>query len=92
MSGVWNTKPRVLLCSDIPDEVMVVVTADHPDLEIRCSNSNAALPALLESYAPEVVNPIRLTGTPGYPRDAFLGSPSVRRISVGGSNSDHLLP
>lgn len=47
---------------------------------------------MIAEQAPEVLYTIRFGGTPRYPRQAILDSPSLRWVSVGGSGTDHLAP
>ncbi len=83
-------EPTVLLHTDNPLPARDMVQAAHPDLRVLTCDSYAALPALLDQTAPEVVFSVRFAGTTGFPRDALLGSSTLRWVSVGGSGTDHL--
>ncbi|MEZ5778605.1 MAG: D-2-hydroxyacid dehydrogenase [Paracoccaceae bacterium] len=87
-----SDSPVVLLHTDAPDTALAIVAAAHPDLTVYTCDSYAALPAALAETGADVVYTVRFAGTPGFPRDSLVGSPTVRWISVGGSGTDHLLP
>jgi phosphoglycerate dehydrogenase-like enzyme len=59
---------------------------------VRVCDSYAGLPDLLASTGAEVVYTVRFDGTPRFPRQALVESPTVRWVSVGGSGTDHLRP
>jgi phosphoglycerate dehydrogenase-like enzyme len=45
---------------------------------------------MIEHMAAEVVYSVRFDGTPRFPRQSLVESPTVRWVSVGGSGTDHL--
>ncbi|MFO1060448.1 MAG: D-2-hydroxyacid dehydrogenase [Dongiaceae bacterium] len=87
-----STDPVVILHSSRVAEVKPPVAAAHPDLAIHLCDSYEALPDLLAETRAEVVYTVRFAGTPRFPRQALLESPTVKWISVGGSGTDHLRP
>src|SRR5262249_55487833 len=64
----------------------------HPEVDISLCTDYVSLPGLLEEHRPEALFTVRFGGTPGFPREAILASPSLRWVSVGGSGTDHLAP
>jgi phosphoglycerate dehydrogenase-like enzyme len=84
--------PVVILHSSQAAEVLAPVAALHPDLALHSCDSYEALPDLLAETRAEVIYTVRFAGTPRYPRQALLESPTVKWISVGGSGTDHLRP
>ncbi len=81
---------HVILHTDEPAEALAMARARHPALRFSTCDSYTGLPALLEETGAEVVYSVRFGGTPGFPREALLGSDTLRWISVGGSGTDHL--
>ncbi|TIP52500.1 MAG: D-2-hydroxyacid dehydrogenase, partial [Mesorhizobium sp.] len=57
---------------------------------VHICDTYAGLPALIERTSAEVVYSIRFDGTPRYPRQALVESPTVKWVSIGGSGTDHL--
>lgn len=51
----------------------------------------AELDEVARGFEPDVVMNFRFAGNP-YPREAFMGLPSLRWVHVSGSGSDHLAP
>jgi phosphoglycerate dehydrogenase-like enzyme len=80
---------KLVAHSDRP-EAFLDLLRERADLDIRVSTDYAGLPAVLEAFAPDILFSIKFAGTPGYPREAVLGTPSLRWVSVGGSGADHL--
>ena len=60
-----------------------------PKADYRECTSYEALPALINTYRPEVVYSVRFAGTPGFPRDALFGQRGPRWIANGGAGTDH---
>lgn len=60
------------------------------NVELVVSRDYAGLPAILESFRPDVLFTIKFAGTPNFPREAIHKSASLRWLSVGGSGTDHL--
>lgn len=85
-----SARPTVILHTDKPAGALAVLMETHPDLPVHPCDSYAALPELIERVAAEVVYSIRFDGTPRYPRQALVESPTVKWVSIGGSGTDHL--
>ena len=75
-----SSDPVVILHSSRVAEVKPPVAAAHPDLAIHLCDSYEALPDLLAETRAEVVYTVRFAGTPRFPRQALLESPTVRWI------------
>lgn len=84
--------PIVLVHSDAPEPVRAIVAAAHPDLAIHTCETYAGLPAALAATRAEVVYSVRFDGTPRFPCQALIDSPTVTWVAVGGSGTDHLGP
>jgi phosphoglycerate dehydrogenase-like enzyme len=82
---------RVLIHNDETESLIEIVRARFPDVEVSGCESYAALPAALESFAPEVVYGIRFEPA-GFPREAVLACAALKWMSVGGVGIDHLAP
>ncbi|BAV50693.1 Probable D-isomer specific 2-hydroxyacid dehydrogenase [Mesorhizobium loti] len=85
-----SARPTVILHTDKPAGALAVLAETHPDLPVHPCDSYAGLPELIERVAAEVVYSIRFDGTPRYPRQALVESPTVKWVSIGGSGTDHL--
>ncbi|MBZ9864684.1 D-2-hydroxyacid dehydrogenase [Mesorhizobium sp. CA15] len=85
-----SARPTIILHTDKPAGALAVLAETHPDLDVHACDTYAGLPALIERTAAEVVYSIRFDGTPRYPRQALVESPTVKWISIGGSGTDHL--
>ncbi|TPL51829.1 D-2-hydroxyacid dehydrogenase [Mesorhizobium sp. B2-4-6] len=85
-----SARPTVILHTDKPAGALAVLAETHPDLDVHACDTYAGLPALIERTAAEVVYSIRFDGTPRYPRQALVESPTVKWVSIGGSGTDHL--
>lgn len=85
-----SADPSVILHTDRPAAALAVLRETHPDLTVHGCDSYAALPELIGRVAAEVVYSVRFDGTPRYPRQALVESPTVKWVSVGGSGTDHL--
>ncbi|SDA93830.1 D-2-hydroxyacid dehydrogenase [Mesorhizobium qingshengii] len=85
-----SADPSVILHTDRPAAALAVLKETHPDLTVHGCDSYAALPELIGRVAAEVVYSVRFDGTPRYPRQALVESPTVKWVSVGGSGTDHL--
>lgn len=81
--------PRIVLHNDNPKPLAQWLTAAVPQADYRTCDSYAALPALIESYRPEIVYSIRFAGTPGFPREALFGAQGPRWVATGGAGTDH---
>lgn len=82
--------PNVILHTDRPDAALSVLREAHPDLSVHACDSYAGLADMIARTAAEVVYSVRFDGTPRFPRQALVDSPTVRWVSVGGSGTDHL--
>ncbi|PBB17960.1 D-2-hydroxyacid dehydrogenase [Mesorhizobium sp. WSM4313] len=85
-----SARPTIILHTDKPAGALAVLAETHPDLDVHACDTYAGLPALIERTAAEVVYSIRFDGTPHYPRQALVESPTVKWVSIGGSGTDHL--
>ncbi|MDX8532445.1 D-2-hydroxyacid dehydrogenase [Mesorhizobium sp. VK25A] len=85
-----SARPTIILHTDKPAGALAVLAETHPDLDVHACDTYAGLPALIERTAAEVVYSIRFDGTPRYPRQALVESPTVKWVSIGGSGTDHL--
>jgi phosphoglycerate dehydrogenase-like enzyme len=83
---------KLLVHYDNPEPLLDIVRRRHPEAAIACCTDYPSLPEMLDREKPDVLFTIRFAGTPGFPRPAILGSPSLRWVSVGGSGTDHLAP
>ena len=83
---------RLMLFYDRPERLLDILQRRAPDVEIACCTDYESLPRMIAAQPPEVLYTIRFGGTPRYPRQAILDSPSLRWVSVGGSGTDHLAP
>lgn len=83
-------RPTIILHTDKPAGALAVLAETHPDLDVHACDTYAGLPALIERTAAEVVYSVRFDGTPRYPRQALVESPTVKWVSIGGSGTDHL--
>ena len=81
--------PRIVLHNSETASLARWLRHDFPAADLRECNSYAALPAMIESYRPEIVYSVRFAGTPGYPRDALFGPNGPRWIANGGAGTDH---
>ena len=81
--------PRILLHNDDTTSLAPQLRKAFPQAEFAVCNSYEALPALIDSYQPEVVYSVRFAGTPGFPRDAMFGPKGPRWVSNGGAGTDH---
>ncbi|MGI9355538.1 MAG: D-2-hydroxyacid dehydrogenase [Rhizobiaceae bacterium] len=84
--------PGIILHSDRAEVAKQLCISHHPQLEIHVCETYQGLPDLIAQTQAEVVYSVRFSGTPNFPRQALLDSPSVKWISVGGSGTDHLNP
>ncbi|MBZ9733608.1 D-2-hydroxyacid dehydrogenase [Mesorhizobium sp. CA18] len=85
-----SARPTIILHTDKPAGALAVLAETHPDLDVHACDTYAGLPALIERTAAEVVYSIRFDGTPRYPRQVLVESPTVKWVSIGGSGTDHL--
>jgi phosphoglycerate dehydrogenase-like enzyme len=83
---------KLMLHHDKPELVLDLLRRRLPDLTIASCTDYAGLPRALAREAPDILYTVRFAGTPGFPREAILASPSLRWVSVGGSGTDHLAP
>lgn len=82
-------KLRIVLHNSDTAPLARWLRASYADVDFRECNSYGALPALIESYRPEIVYSIRFAGTPGFPRDTLFGPQGPRWIANGGAGTDH---
>lgn len=81
--------PRIILHNSDTAPLARWLRASYPHADFHECNSYDALPALIESYRPEVVYSVRFAGTPGFPRDALFAPLGPRWIANGGAGTDH---
>lgn len=82
----------IVVHADNPGPALAALAEGHPDLPVTTCDTYAGLPGVIAKVEPEVVYSVRFAGTPLFPRQALVESPSVRWVSVGGSGTDHLGP
>jgi phosphoglycerate dehydrogenase-like enzyme len=87
-----SARPSVIVHNNQPQPALTVLAESHPDLNVRVCETYAGLPDLITSSKAEVVYSVRFEGTPRFPRQALVESPTVRWVAVGGSGTDHLRP
>ena len=81
--------PGIILHNSETAPLVQMLRSAYPQAEYRECNSYEALPALIDSYRPEVVYSVRFAGTPGFPREALLGPHGPSWIANGGAGTDH---
>lgn len=81
--------PRIILHNNDTAPLAGWLRLAYPDADYRECNSYEALPALIDSYRPEIVYSVRFAATPQYPRDALFGPNGPRWIANGGAGTDH---
>lgn len=81
--------PRIVLHNKDTAPLARWLRAACPQAVFRECDSYEALPALIESYRPEIVYSVRFAGTPGFPRDALVGPHGPSWIANGGAGTDH---
>ena len=82
---------KLLVHYNHPEILLDIVESRFPDLEVHCCRSYAALGSDMAAFGPEVVYCIKFEDRP-YPREALIGDPALKWISVGGAGVDHLAP
>jgi phosphoglycerate dehydrogenase-like enzyme len=87
-----SARPPIIIHADKPGPVLDVLGECHPDLQINACDNYAGLAEAIARVNAEVVYSVRFAGTPLFPRQALVDSPTVRWVSVGGSGTDHLRP
>lgn len=87
-----SANPVVILHTDALAPALAAMREMHPDVPMHGCDTYAALPELIERVQAEIVYSVRFDGTPRFPREPLLNSPTVKWISVGGSGTDHLRP
>jgi len=81
--------PRIVLHNSETEPLAQGLLAAFPKADFRECDSYGALPALIETYRPEIVYSVRFAGTPDFPRDALFGPHGPRWIANGGVGTDH---
>lgn len=81
--------PRIVLHNSNTAPLARWLRAAFPQAEYRECNRYETLPALIDSYRPEIVYSVRFAGTPGFPRDALFGAGGPRWVANGGAGTDH---
>ncbi len=81
--------PRIVLHNSDTAPLARWLRAAFPQAEYRECNSYETLPALIDSYRPEIVYSVRFAGTPGFPREALFGAGGPRWVANGGAGTDH---
>ena len=84
-----SKSPRIILHNSDTSQMTQWLTDAHPDADFRACNDYASLPALIESYKPDVVYSVRFAGSVGYPRDALFGPNAPKWVANGGAGTDH---
>ena len=83
--------PRIILHNEDTTSLSLQLRTEFPLADFTECNSYKALPALIESYKPEVVYSVRFAGTDGFPRDALFGPGGPRWVANGGAGTDHFV-
>lgn len=83
--------PRIILHNEDTTSLSLQLRTAFPLADFTECNSYEALPALIESYKPEVVYSVRFAGTDGFPRDALFGPGGPRWVANGGAGTDHFV-
>lgn len=94
MSSKNNTAPlpKVVLLNPNPDPLVERIRARFPDLPLRACDSYDAMTEMVLRERPEVVLAFKV-GTQGtFPREAVLGTDSVKWIQASGAGIDHWTP
>ena len=86
MTGAF---PRILLHDAETADLAGWLTTALPNADFRECDSYRALPALIDSYRPDIVYTVRFDGTPGFPREALLAPGGPRWIANAGVGTDH---
>jgi phosphoglycerate dehydrogenase-like enzyme len=81
--------PRIILHNSDTTPLARWLRGAYPEADFRECTNYEALPALVESYRPEIVYSVRFAGTIGYPRDALFSPGGPRWIANGGAGTDH---
>jgi len=81
--------PRIILHNSDTAPLAHRLRTAYPQADFRECNSYEALPALIDSYQPDVIYSVRFAGTPGFPRDALFGPHGPSWIANGGAGTDH---
>ena len=81
--------PRILLHNSDTATLARWLQATYPEADFCECDSYEALPALIETFRPEVVYSVRFAGTPGFPRDALFAPHGPRWVANGGAGTDH---
>ncbi len=81
--------PRILLHNKDTGPLAHWLRTAHPGADFRECDSYQGLPALIDTYRPQVVYSVRFAGTRGFPRQALLGPGGPGWIANGGAGTDH---
>jgi phosphoglycerate dehydrogenase-like enzyme len=81
--------PRIVLHNDKTDDLERLLLAAFPDAEYRACQGYDALPALIDSYRPDIVYSVRFAGTPGFPAEALFGPNGPNWVANAGAGVDH---
>ena len=81
--------PRIVLHNDKTDMLAECLRDRYPTADFRTCNTYRDLPALLETYRPDVVYSVRFAGSSGFPRDALFGAYGPSWLANGGAGTDH---
>ncbi len=87
-----RNSPAVIVHSDHPEAALAELRQRHPEFAFSGCDSYAGLPEAVAEAEARIVYTIRFAGSPGYPRQALVDSPTVKWVAVGGSGTDHLRP
>ncbi|MDG1431019.1 MAG: D-2-hydroxyacid dehydrogenase [Paracoccaceae bacterium] len=82
--------PRIVLHNAETEQMAQQLRDAYPRADFRECNRYEDLPALIESYKPEIVYSVRFAGTPGFPHDALFGAGGPKWVANGGAGTDHL--
>jgi len=81
--------PRIVLHNSDTAPLAHWLQTAYPGADFRTCDSYDGLPALIESYRPEVVYSICFNGRQGFPHAALFGASGPRWVARGGAGTDH---
>lgn len=67
-----TSEPRIILHNDRTSHMGDWLRRADPDADFRECTSYDALPALIDSYHPDIIYSVRFSGSPDYPRDSIF--------------------
>lgn len=78
-----------MLFNDDTSQLSAQLVGAFPDADFRTCNTYEEMPAVIQSFRPEVVYTVRFDGTPGYPRAALFAKAGPAWVANGGAGTDH---